>query len=138
MLGGKFHHSIDIVELCGGEARTSQIAVRRRLRVCPNFDLVVGINLNDPAVQRNVLNYLNVQEVCATVMAPTCGPFGRIWDAFRGSSAETPGARRGSARRAQKLLEAFQASKWRGGEEAIQTKPNQAPPECRGWVRGSR
>ena len=59
LLGGKIHHSIDIAKLCGGEGRSSQIAGARRLKVGPNFDLVVGIELKDPATQRKVLIYLN-------------------------------------------------------------------------------
>ena len=40
---GKYH---DVVEICGGEARTSKILIsRRRYDVGPNFDLVAGIDL---------------------------------------------------------------------------------------------
>ena len=38
---------VDIVEICGGEARTSTLAVRRHLRVGPNYDLVTNVDLND-------------------------------------------------------------------------------------------
>ena len=36
---------IDIAEVCGGEARTSQIAVRRQLILGRNFDIICGCDL---------------------------------------------------------------------------------------------
>ena len=69
---------MDIVELCGGEGRTSKIAVRRHLGVGNNFDIVTGTDLNDPVQQRKVLNYINNNHVLVAVMAPTCAPFGPI------------------------------------------------------------
>ena len=41
--GGEFH---DIVEVCGGEARVSQVLIsRRNYIVGPNFDIIAGIDL---------------------------------------------------------------------------------------------
>ncbi len=31
---------IDIAEICGGEARTTQVGIRRHLKCGPNFDIV--------------------------------------------------------------------------------------------------
>ena len=36
---------IDVAEICGGEARVSQLAVRRRLDAGQNLDLVTHIDL---------------------------------------------------------------------------------------------
>ena len=45
---------LDMCELCGGEARATTVAVRRRLKTGKNFDLVTHVDLNDPNVQRQV------------------------------------------------------------------------------------
>ena len=42
---------LDMCELCGGEARATTVAVRRRLKTGENFDLVTHVDLNDPKVQ---------------------------------------------------------------------------------------
>jgi len=39
---------MDVCELCGGEGRTTQVAVRRRLHAGRNFDLVTGVDLGNP------------------------------------------------------------------------------------------
>jgi len=69
---------MDIVELCGGEGRSSKVAVRRHLSIGNNFDIVTGTDLNDPVQQRKVLNYINSNNVLVAIMAPTCAPFGPI------------------------------------------------------------
>ena len=69
---------LDVVELCGGEGRTSRVAVRRHLRTGDNFDLVTGCDLNDPSQQRKVYNYIKSHKVFCVVMAPTCTPFGNM------------------------------------------------------------
>ena len=48
---------LDVVELCGGEGRTSQLALRKKWRTGQHFDLVTGCDLNEPAVQRDVVKY---------------------------------------------------------------------------------
>ena len=42
---------LDMCELCGGEARATTVAVRRRLETGKNFDLVTHVDLNDPNVK---------------------------------------------------------------------------------------
>ena len=47
----------DIVEFCGGAARTSVICARRQLRTGGNFDLLTGVDLNstrDQAVAKGI------------------------------------------------------------------------------------
>ena len=63
---------LDICELCGGEGRTSQIAVRRRLKTGKNFDLVTGFDLGNPRHQQEVLQYVAANHVMIVVMAPSC------------------------------------------------------------------
>ena len=47
--------SLDIIELCGGEARCSYIAIRRHLIAGDNFDLRCNCDLNDPDNQDKVI-----------------------------------------------------------------------------------
>ena len=49
---------LDMCELCGGEARATTVAVRRRLKTGKNFDLVTHVDLNDPTAQRQVQRYI--------------------------------------------------------------------------------
>ena len=67
---------IDIAELCGGEGRPSTLAIRRRLKVGRNFDLVTNVDLNRPKDQQLTKQYINDNHVLVVIMAPTCGPFG--------------------------------------------------------------
>ena len=72
---------VDMVEICGGEARTSTIAVRRHLRAGPNYDLVTNVDLKDVEHQAAVIHYFRTHRPLVAVMAPTCKPFGR-WATF--------------------------------------------------------
>ena len=67
---------VDLAELCGGVARPSTLAIRRRLVTGENFDLVTGVDLNKPSHQNMARQYINNNQVMVVVMAPTCGPFG--------------------------------------------------------------
>ena len=69
---------IDVAELCGGEARVSQICIRRRLKSGENFDIVSGCDLNEPSVQRDVRHYYNSMKPLFSIQAPTCTPFGPL------------------------------------------------------------
>ena len=69
---------IDIAEVCGGEGRTSSIAIRRRLRSGRNLDLVHGCDLTKPEVRQAGYNYFKNNRVLVAVMAPVCGPFGPL------------------------------------------------------------
>ena len=42
---------VDIVEICGGSARTSQICIRKHLKVGRNFDLVTNVDLKGIDIQ---------------------------------------------------------------------------------------
>ena len=67
-----------MVEICGGEARASHIAVRRHLHAGPNFDLVTMIDLTDPKHQHDTMTFIVNNDVFVAVMAPVCGPFGPL------------------------------------------------------------
>ena len=67
---------IDIAEFCGGEARTTTVAIRRRLRGGRNFDLVTHIDLGDPQTQKKALEYLDTHDVLVLVMGPQCRTLG--------------------------------------------------------------
>ena len=69
---------LDICEICGGEARTTQLGIRRRLATGRNFDLVCGVDLNSPTQQKKVLHYIREHQVMVVIMSPTCGPFGAL------------------------------------------------------------
>eukprot|EP00971_Amphidinium_carterae_P039990 785004-Amphidinium_carterae.3 len=69
-------HGIDVVELCGGSAMTTSLAVKAGFSGGRNFDLLVGINLNDPRQQQRMWDYFRTTSPLLAVMAPTCRPFG--------------------------------------------------------------
>ncbi len=47
---GKYNH-VDLLELCGGAGRISQVAFRRGLLSGGNVDLLTGCDLGDPRTQ---------------------------------------------------------------------------------------
>eukprot|EP00971_Amphidinium_carterae_P287331 5703885-Amphidinium_carterae.1 len=59
---GTIPGTTDIVELCGGSAMTTTLAVKAgfkaRIKGGRNFDLLVGVNLNDPQQQKDMWTYL--------------------------------------------------------------------------------
>ena len=67
--------SIDVAELCGGAARATKLAVRRKLRTGQNFDLITNVDLNNPRDKAETKKYVQENHVLVMVMAPTCGPF---------------------------------------------------------------
>ena len=67
---------MDICEFCGGAARTTTVAIRRRLRAGQNFDLVTHLDLGEPPVQRMAIRYLDTNNVLVLIMAPRCRSLG--------------------------------------------------------------
>ena len=74
----KHEDGIDLAELCGGEGRTSTIAIRRHLKVGENFDLVCNWDLNNPHDQYQVKCYFRKYRPLVAIMGPTCKPFGKL------------------------------------------------------------
>ena len=67
----------DVFELCGGEHRTSVIAIRRHMKVCPKqWDLSAGCDLNDPSEIAALWQYLQNHRPLVAVLQPPCTPFG--------------------------------------------------------------
>lgn len=67
---------VDIVEICGGSARTSKVCIRKHLKVGHNFDLVTNVDLNNPIDQQLVMQYFIDYKPLVAVMSPRCSPFG--------------------------------------------------------------
>ena len=74
---------LDIVELCGGEARSSYIAIRRGFAAGDNFDIICNCDLNNPKNQELVMNYLVKHKPLVAIMAPTCTPYGPLSNLVR-------------------------------------------------------
>ena len=69
-------HGTDILEVCGGEARVTQLVVRRGLRSGGNFDLRTGVDLNRTPDQRKVMHYVEHCKPLVILLHPRCTPFG--------------------------------------------------------------
>ena len=65
---------IDLAEICGGEARTTQVGIRRRLKTGLNFDLVTNFDLCNRKQSHYAYNYFVRNNVFCAIMAPVCGP----------------------------------------------------------------
>ena len=52
------NNSVDLLELCGGEGRISQVAFSRGLKSGGNLDLVTGCDLGSPEAQKAIHHYL--------------------------------------------------------------------------------
>ena len=72
------HSIFDLAEVCGGQGRTSQLAVRRRKRAGENFDLVTHTDLAKPREAAAAYAYFRDNTVYVAVMAPLCGCFGPL------------------------------------------------------------
>lgn len=65
-----------IAEVCGGEARTSQLATRQRHHTGPNFDLICDCDLTKSSHRTQAYEFFEKNKVLVAVMAPICGCFG--------------------------------------------------------------
>jgi len=72
---GKYNN-VDLLELCGGAGRISQVAFRRGLRSGGNLDLVTGCDLGDPTTQKAINHYLRTCYVMVTILQPNCRSVG--------------------------------------------------------------
>ncbi len=72
------HNAVDLLELCGGEGRISQVAFKRGLESGGNLDLVTNCDLGDPATQKAINHYLDTCDVLVTVLQPNCRTVGRL------------------------------------------------------------
>ena len=70
--------NLDIAEICGGVARTTQVGMRLKLKTGVNFDLVTAFDLTTPRNNKACLLYFETYTILCVVMAPVCGPYGPI------------------------------------------------------------
>ncbi len=49
---------IDVMEVMGGAARTTQVLIRRMYRGGRNFDAMVGVDLTDPDEEHELYRYV--------------------------------------------------------------------------------
>ena len=75
---------VDYVELFGGNAGTTRIAIRRNLKGGKNFDLTSGVNLHNPDDVRALFDYLRTHRPLVVIMGPPCTAFGSwsSWNAI--------------------------------------------------------
>lgn len=68
------HSHIDVVEICGGCARTSEVLIRRwhQVKVGMNFDAVVGFDLLDLKQRADMWRYLKKAKPLVIVLATPC------------------------------------------------------------------
>ena len=72
------NNRVDLVELCGGEGRISQVAFSRGLISGGNFDLVTGCDLGDPETQKALIHYFNTCYVSVAILQPNCRTVGPL------------------------------------------------------------
>ena len=66
------HNAVDLLELCGGAGRISQVAFTRGLESGGNLDITTGVDLGNPMAQKAILHYLDTCNVMVTVLQPNC------------------------------------------------------------------
>ncbi len=72
---------VDLLEIYGGEAGVTKLAIRRRLRTGANMDIVSGVDLTKQEHARRLLEYIDVHKPFVVVMGPPCTTFSS-WSHF--------------------------------------------------------
>ena len=71
--GGDASHTYDdVAELCGGAADTGALLIRRGYRAGPNFDIVVGFDLQRQNTRRHFLVYLDMSQPTVLIISTPC------------------------------------------------------------------
>ena len=70
---------LDLMEICGGSAGVSRLAIRRRLRVGQNMDINAGVDLLKADEVRELYRYVSRCKPLVVAMASSCGGLGAIW-----------------------------------------------------------
>ena len=73
---------VDIAELCGGDARSTKVAIRRRLVGGRNYDFVTQVDLGCPQQQIKTLQYLKTHPVLVLIMAPQSRTYKTNYDTW--------------------------------------------------------
>eukprot|EP00971_Amphidinium_carterae_P083746 1657671-Amphidinium_carterae.1 len=64
------------MEIFGGVAGVSKLALHRHMHVGPNLDLVCGVDLTLPRMRHEALQYVKVHRPIVVILAPPCPAFG--------------------------------------------------------------
>jgi hypothetical protein len=72
----KHRGTLELLEIFGGKAGVTRIAIRRRLRTGSNFDVVVGCDLTVDSNVRLLLQYIDQHKPTVVVGGPPCTAFG--------------------------------------------------------------
>eukprot|EP00971_Amphidinium_carterae_P349854 6491262-Amphidinium_carterae.1 len=70
-----------ILEICGGHAGVTKLALRRRWPCGQNMDLCTGVDLTNPKQRHQVIQYVRMHQPYVIVAAPPCTAFG-AWSRF--------------------------------------------------------
>ena len=70
--GDASHTYDDVAELCGGAADTGALLMRIGYKAGPNFDIVVGFDLQRPNTRRHFLVYPDMSQPTLLVSSPPC------------------------------------------------------------------
>ena len=73
------------MEIMGGDGLCSKLAVRRRLKVGHNFDIVSGSDLRDPREQHALKSYVTTYQPFCVIMAHVYS-FGADWALYQSYS----------------------------------------------------
>ena len=65
---------VDCIEFCGGNARTSQVLIRRRhkVKVGTNFDVALGFDMLNPKEVQEFWSYMFKTQPLVVIMSPPC------------------------------------------------------------------
>ena len=64
-----------VCEIAGGEARTSQVLLRMKQKIGPNFDIITGCDLSLASERAAFMQYRKRHKPLVVAMSPICGPF---------------------------------------------------------------
>eukprot|EP00971_Amphidinium_carterae_P058290 1152997-Amphidinium_carterae.1 len=70
-----------ILEICGGNAGVTKLALRRRWPCGRNMDLCTGVDLTNPKQRHQVIQYTRMHRPYIVVAAPPCTAFG-AWSRY--------------------------------------------------------
>ena len=83
------NRKLDLLEVFGGEAGVSRIAIRKRLQTGKNIDVVTGTDLTDPAEARKLLKFLDDWRPEVIILGPPCTAFSAWSKCNRSRNAAT-------------------------------------------------
>ena len=103
----------DLCELCGGEARPTRIAIRRRPKTGKNFDLIARCDMGLLENQLDFIQYLRKNNVLLVTMAPNCRSCGPTSHLNKQINYDTWNDHYQGDRKHAKFLVTWQRSTWK-------------------------